>query len=392
MIHQKEEKLKKSFFRFILAALVLNCSTFINAQDLPFEGIIPFELNEHLIIIKGRINSSQKTYNFLLDTGALTYIDEDVVQELGLKTKGNMAKLNTLEMEEVLIPNIFAFMGFNLDEFKKLGITLHGIIGSNLLERFKVKIDYRKQRVILSSEKKSTEDGDSGFKSKFINHPVNNAPMIDCTVNGNTAIKAMVDTGQPYPIVFPLSYLDKLNAKNSPCLIKSKGIIIKWPDTSTIDSYLWRISLFEQGNLKINNLLCCFAELPRLLSVPLLGKDYLSQFLITIDYPHHEILMEPYENAQFIENLFSFGLNLGRGEHDTVVVYGLWTGGPADQAGIEIGDEIVECNLISCKGENISQLRQIIKNNTIKTIEFVIKTKEGRRKISLNKTLLLSDW
>lgn len=384
--------MKKSVLGFILAAFILNCSTFINAQNLPSEGIIPFELNEHLIVIKGRINGSQKTYNFLLDTGALTFIEKDVVQELSLKTKGNMAKLNTLEMEEVLIPNIFAFMGFNLKEFKKLGITIHGIIGSNLLERFKVTIDYRKRRVILTSEKKSPEDSDSGFKSKFINHPVNNAPMIDCTINGNTAIKAMVDTGQPYSIVFPLRYLDILNARNSPYLIKSKGIMIKWPDTSTIDSYLWRIGLFEQGNLKIKNLVCCFAELPRLLSVPLLGKDYLSQFLITIDYPHHEILMVPYENVQFIENLFSFGLNLRRGEHDTIVVDGLWAGGPADQAGIEIGDEIVACNLISGKGENISKLRQIMENKNIKTIELVVKTKEGRRKISLNKTMLLSDW
>ena len=60
--------------------------------------------------------------------------------------------------------------------------------------------------------------------------------------------------------------------------------------------------------------MCLFAELPAPLSVPLLGKDYLCQFLITIDFPNHKIRFVPYEDAQFVKDLFSFGLNLGTGD------------------------------------------------------------------------------
>ncbi|UCE41048.1 MAG: aspartyl protease family protein [Candidatus Aminicenantes bacterium] len=381
--------MRKTTSCLFLVVLLLNGGILAQEEDLAVKGIIPFELKEHLIIIKGKINGSQNHYNFLLDTGGLTFIDKEVAKELGLKTRGNMAKMDTLKMREVSIHNIFAFTTFNLEPHKKYGILLHGIIGSNLLERFEVTLDYRNQRMIISPDKEVTRENVKSYRCRFTNHRINNAPMIECTINGNVSVKAMVDTGQPYSIVFPPEYLDKLNAGNNPSIVKSKGVMIKWPDTKTIDSYLGRLDQFEQGNLKINNLMCCFAELPPLLSVPLLGRDYLGQFLITIDYPNDEILFVPYEDALFVENMFSFGVNLSRGESNTIVVEGLWTGGPADREGIEVGDEIVECNSTSLIGDDIFELRQFLEKESVKDIKLVVKNKEGQHEISLQKELLL---
>jgi S1-C subfamily serine protease len=134
--------------------------------------------------------------------------------------------------------------------------------------------------------------------------------------------------------------------------------------------------------------MCCFAELPPLLSVPLLGKDYLSQFLITIDYPNDVINFVPYEDAQFVDNIFSFGLNLSKGESDTIVVEGLWTGGPADNAGIEVGDEIISCNAKSLNGDDIFELRQLFEKESVKEIRLVVKGKEGQHEIHLQKEML----
>ena len=300
-----------------------------------------------------------------------------------------MAKMDTLEMGEVSIPNIFAFTTFDFEPPKKHGILLHGIIGSNLLERFKVTLDYRNQRFVISPDQEVSGEAAAGYRCKFTNHRVNNAPMIDCTVNGNIPVKAMVDTGQPYSIVFPLEYLDKLNMGNDRSLVKSKGIMIKWPGTKSIDSFLGRIDLFEQGSLKINNLVCCFAELPPLLSVPLIGRDYLCQFLITIDFPNDEILFVPYADAHFIENMLSFGMNIGAGANNTIVVEGLWTGGPADRAGIAVGDEIVECNSTAFTGDDVFELRQLLEKDSIKVIKLVVNSKKVRHEIRLQKAMLL---
>ncbi|MBN1273351.1 MAG: aspartyl protease family protein [Candidatus Aminicenantes bacterium] len=383
--------MKKTILVIIFFSFFLSSAAIAFEEEAEIKGTIPFELKEHLIVIKAKINGSQKYYDLVLDTGGLTFIDKEVAKELDLKTRGNMAKMNTLEMGEVSIPNIFAFTTFHTEKFRKHGIIFYGIIGSNLLERFKITIDYRQNKVVLSPDDKQTGENTGGFKCRFTNHRINNAPMIDGTVNGSIPIKAMVDTGQPYSIVFPLEYLDKLEAKNSPSLIKSKGVMIKWPNTSTPDSYLWRIDDFQMGKIHSPNLLCCFAELPRILSVPLLGKDYLSQFLITIDYPHDEILFLPYENAAFVTNKYSFGLSLAKGDNNTVVVEGLWTGGPADEAGIEIGDEVFACNSKPIDGENISELRRLIQNEKIDTIKLTVQNSKGRREVTLRKKTLLKE-
>lgn len=381
--------MRRTMICLFFVALLFNGVVFAQVEDIPIKGIVPFELKEHCIIVKGKVNGSLRQYDFLLDTGGLTFIDKEVAEELDLKTKGNMAKMDTLEMGDVSIPNIFAFTTFNSEAFKKHGITFHGIIGSNLLERFKVTLDYQNQRMIISPDNETTRGTTHGYRCKFTNHPVNYAPLVNCTINGNVSVKAMVDTGQPYSIVFPLEYLDKLNARNNQHLVKSKGIMVKWPNTKTIDSYIWRLDQFEMENLKINNLMCCFAELPRFLSVPLLGRDYLAQFLITIDYPNDEILFVPYGEPQFVDNLFSFGINLGRGENNTIVVEGLWTGGPADRAGIKVGDEIVECSSMPVSSDDIFRLRQLSYNRELKDVKLVVKDKEGRHEVSLHKEMLL---
>jgi hypothetical protein len=382
--------MKNIFISTFLIAFLSCTVAFTQVENRPVKGAIPFEFREHLIVIEGMINGSAKSYNFILDTGGLTFIDRKVAEELGLKIRGNMAKMDTLVMGEVSIPNIFAFMGFEFKKFERYGISLSGIIGSNLLERFKVAIDYRNQRVILSPDQEDSKESARGYRVKFTSHQVNHAPMIDCLINDTISLKAMVDTGQPYSVVFPLDYLDSMGLRDDPSLVRSKGVVIDWPGTKTKDVYLGRIGRWTQSGLQIQDLMCLFAELPALLSVPLLGKDYLSQFLMTIDYPNHEILFVLYEDASFVKDLFSFGLNLGKGENNTIIVDGLWAGGPSDKAGIKVGEEIIACNGRPFNGDTIFQLRQLVSDETEEGVNLVVKNDKARREVLLHKEKLLS--
>ena len=382
--------MKKTVISAFLMAFLSSTVAFAQIENRSVKGAIPFELMEHLIVIEGKINSSARSYHFILDTGGLTFIDRKVAEELGLKIRGNMAKMETLAMGEVSIPDIFAFMGFDFQKFERHGMRFSGIIGSNLLERFKVAIDYRNQRVILSPGQEAGKESAPGYRVKFTSHQINHAPMIDGLINDTISLKAMVDTGQPYSVVFPLGYLDSLGLRDDPSLVRSKGVMIDWPGTKTKDVYLGRIGQWTQGGLQIRDLMCLFAELPALLSVPLLGKDYLSQFLTTIDYPNHEILFVPYEDASFVKELFSFGLNLAKGENGAIIVDGLWTGGPSDKAGIKVGEEIVACNGRPFNGDTIFQLRHLISDEKVEEVRLVLKNGDTRREVLLRKEKLLS--
>jgi len=130
----------------------------------------------HLMTVLVKINDSPKEFNFAVDTGGATFVDKGVADELGLKQLGSQAKINTLHLPGFPIENVFCFTTFDFSHLKAVGVPVHGIIGSNLLERFKVTFDYRAGMIVLSEGTEVLEKPEKGMLLKFRKHPVNNAP------------------------------------------------------------------------------------------------------------------------------------------------------------------------------------------------------------------------
>ena len=102
--------MKRSLIIYLLFILL---TTHFTMGIAPPDNTISFEWQGHLIVVKGNINGSQDDYNFIIDTGALTFIDKNVAQELQLKQKGMMAKINSLELSGFHIDDIFCFTTFD---------------------------------------------------------------------------------------------------------------------------------------------------------------------------------------------------------------------------------------------------------------------------------------
>ncbi|MGB8952621.1 MAG: PDZ domain-containing protein [Candidatus Aminicenantales bacterium] len=350
-------------------------------------GKIPFKKIAYFILVTTKINDSKNDYNFIIDTGGVALIDKAVVQELGLKQRGPMAKITTLNLSGYQIENVFCFTTFDFNIFRQLGTPIHGIIGSNLMERFKVTIDFQSCSIIFSTDTTSLTPPDNGIFFTFRNHPVNNAPIIKFKVN-QKIIEGMIDTGQPYPVVLPLKDFEQYEKSNNPVSIRSKGLMIKWPQTTPQYNYLTRLKSCEFGSLKITDALGIFGELPPLLSMPLIGTDLLSQFKIIINYPKDEMLFIPNPDIHFENNQFSLGLNLNLSEKDEIWVEGVWENSPADKANIQVGDQVIAFNSKKVTPENLIELMEMMKDDHIESIHLEIKNQNGIRKLKLNKTML----
>ena len=377
--------MKKSIFIYSLFLVLLFNTTesYANASA----DSVSFEFLKHLILVKAKINESQKDYNFVIDTGGLTFIDKNVAQELNLKQRGMMAKINNLDLSGFKIEKIFCFTTFDFQHLKKLGTPIHGIIGSNLLERFRVTFDFKSYLVTFSSDTSSLEPVENGIFLSFRNHPINNAPIIKFKLN-QKIIEGMIDTGQPYPLVLPLNTFDEYKNTGISDFVKSKGLMEKWPKTSADFNYLARLNSFELENIKIDTILCLFGELPQLLSMPLIGNDFLSQFKIIINYPKDEMMLIPYPGMYFKNNLFSVGINPGIAEDNKVMVEGIWENSPADKANIQVGDIIVSFNSRKVTPANLIELLKILEDDNTKIINLAIENQHGKRKVNLNKVML----
>jgi predicted aspartyl protease len=386
------DKMKKSLMRLFLIMFMGLFTFHVSAETVKAakDAVIPFELLDYIIIVKCRINDSKESYNFILDTGALTVIDKTLADELKLKQLGPQAKINTLYLGKHEIGKVFVFTNFDLEPIRaSYGIDVRGIIGSDLLEDYIVTIDYEKQRLILSTDMESPalekKSNKVGYLLKFTRHPINHAPMIKCKLNGNIEVEAMIDTGQPYPLALPLKELERTGALKQQNTLKAKGVIVKWPGTVSPDNFLARLTFFEADRLKINNLMTVFAELPAMLSVPLLGGDFLSRYLTKIDYLHGEILLIPKSGYHGLNHSFSAGLGLKENGERQLVARGIWEKSPADLAGIRIDDRVLEFNSRKVTPELHRELWLLLNDNKRKSVELLIETKDGPRKILLKK-------
>jgi len=205
---------------------------------------------------------------------------------------------------------------------------------------------------------------------------------------GGKSIEGMIDTGQPYPVVFPLESFEEYKNLHLTDFIKSRGLMEEWPGTTTDFNYLARLKSFELETIKIDSLICLFGQLPRMLSMPLIGNDFLSQFKIVINYPKDEMLMIPCDDIHFKKNQFSFGINPDISEENEIIVKGVWENSPADDAKIEVGDIILSINSQKATHANCIELIKIIQDDHTESMTFEIMNRGVTRKIKLNKKML----
>jgi hypothetical protein len=385
-------KLKYLFFSFSLLLALSPLAA--QSQNQTADIVLPFELRNHVILVPCYIDDAREPYFFIVDTGGLSMVDKRLADELKLKQLGQQAKISSLKIGDFDAGKVIFFTQFDFSQFRNSsGLTVQGMIGSDFLEDYVVTIDYDKRQLTLSSNPETLaqkqKENPTGYLLKFKQHPVNHAPLIPFSLPGNSPAMAMVDTGQPYSLVLPLDYLEKTGVLKEKSTRKAKGVIVKWPGTTHPDNYLTRLKSISLGNLAVAEPITVFAELPRMLSMPLLGKNFLAQYLITIDYPRLEILLQPRAAKHGSNQLFSMGLQVHLAGENRLEVRGVWEKSPADRAQIEVGDFILEFNGREASPEHLQEFWLLLNDATVKEIELKIAGKKGTRKLLLKKESLI---
>ena len=345
---------------------------------------IPFHLNGHKIFLKTKINDS-KELNFILDTGAITIIDEKIAHELSLENGIALPSPDTLRNTFISKNKVRIILGeLYVDEFIPL-ITdlpnatssepsLDGFIGSDFLRFFSLTINYQKQELILTTKK--IVPSKPFYKIAMQRYFPLGFPMIEGTINDTHKTQMIIDTGSPFSIVCPLSMIENSNIFANQTVLKSNGTFMKWPSTTAEYNYLSYANVLEFEDFRLNNIPIFFAEIhPPLSSSALIGKDFLHNFITTIDYINNEIALEPLQNEN-VENLFSLGLGV-KMEEDKLIVRGVWQNSPAEKHGIKVNDEIIKINEFQTSELSLEEVNKILKNDKIIEIVLQIKNDKG---------------
>lgn len=354
------------FLPTLCIAVALSCAGVETAAET-IDAVIPFGRLAHLITVETRINGSTEPFLFAVDTGGLTFLDKEIADRLDLKQRGMMAKIDRLDLEGCAIEKVFVVTAFDFSHFASLSRPVHGIIGSDLLDRFIVTFDFEAETIVLSSDTVAVERPDDAIVLPFRNHPVNFAPVVSMRI-GTRDTEGMIDTGQPYPLVLPLSsYDDHVSSFDSKPVVSS-GLMEEWPNTRADHNNLVRLGSIETGGRVFEDVLCLFGELPAPLSMPLVGTGFLSRFTVTIDYPRDEMFLVSRGEVDVPGAIFTTGLNIDVDDAGRIVVKGVWAGSPANEAGVESGDVIAAFEGATASNANSIELIELLENDRVTSV------------------------
>ncbi len=345
---------------------------------------VNFERTGPMIFVKARIGNEKKKYLFALDTGAdITYISEQLASELKLHKLGELpefpdafgTKLKswpclldsiTLGTCRVLNPTcVIADLQASLfnQELKNPDIMLGGIIGVDFLRHYRVTIDYVERKITFSQ----TTDPLSGtyiLKAVDQLEPMMTQLTIPITVDGQM-IDVIPDTGASKTFL-PLSVLQKLDYPKEEKLSSNGLTFVGMAGESSINDMLVRVHDLRIGDNHLQNYL-----VGAMANTGVLGVDFLSQFLVTLDYPSNTLALTPVAQQKFNHNLFSTGIAGINIEQHSLRISGIWENSPAAKAGLHPGDLILEINgkqatqsaYAAFDDDNITSLLLLVESN-----------------------------
>lgn len=354
---------------FIVASFIgMGISGQAQVFDLIEEGEIlkiPFSYTQNFILIEMKLYS-KIPLQFIFDTGAentvifdRVYLDIFSVEyDMTIPIIGSDLLTGRRAKVARRIPfqingkhdtelDILVLENFSNELKNYLGTEVNGILGSSFFRHFLVEIDYKKEHIILSRDRKAF----NRKKQKYDSIPLKiyrNKPYVEATVKvrerNSDSLLLLVDTGAGIHFL--------LHSNTAP--------EIQLPDTTIVGhlglglggllkGYVGRTDEFRLGNQVFMDLLTNFQDVDssmlaehQIMRNGIVGNPFLSRYHILLDYSKEQMYLLPRKNATRSFRYDRSGLTLiASGSNlNKYFIQSVQPGSPAEIAGAMPGDEI----------------------------------------------------
>lgn len=391
--------------------------------------VLPFTFVQNLIIIPVVLNGTP--LNFMLDTGVehtllFSLEDTDKVQlnqmeAVKVRGLGNLDAIdayssenNRLEIGPMtdLAHKIYLILDERVNISTSVGIPINGIIGYHFFKSYSVRIDYIRQKIILSREVNRLMKR----REPFVAIPLT-------FIQNKPYLHAMTALGSK---VTPAFYLLDTGNTDVAWLFPNAEPTLTFQPHPFVDDYLGRglsgdiygkrgrIDSIALGPFSVKRPLVAFPKgdfIQHLLQIKgrngSLGNELLKRFHLVWDYPNQTIYVRPNANSSapflynmsgleivhsglewvtetkdlstqsiYAKNVFS---NSGQRINDqikvlfalrpTYVVELVRVNSPGDLAGLRKGDQLYKINGYSCTSLSLDQINGFLKMRDGKTVE-----------------------
>ena len=316
-----------------------------------FKTEIPFETRLGLIAIKVGLNGSKDDYDFVFDTGAgASMISKRVADSLKLEKKGEInvsdalghtTKNVVVAIKELDINGLkFYNWGAIVSDVGKYSpikcVGKDGIIGVNILADCNWVVNYDKKTLTAT-------DSDLRFPANATVIPFSSyVPHVEMKVGQEVFKNVIVDLGSNETITIPEKEVvnhHHINISNTVYRKidgSSQGLNGAREDT---------VQVYNSDSVMISNKLYSHINIITAKNLLLkIGANFWDKHVFGLDYKNHKIfLSDNIYNSSDQNFTKGFGFRVGI-KDDKYVINTLFSNSPATDAGIKMGDEIVELN------------------------------------------------
>ncbi|HUB85526.1 MAG TPA: aspartyl protease family protein [Rhizomicrobium sp.] len=350
------------------------------------ETTFPFHLYNNHIYADVSVNG-KGPYQFIFDTGGVNLVTPPLAAELGLKSEGDMqangggaghmdvgmTKVSSLQLGNATVKDqIFAVLPLNtmanID-----GVPMPGMVGFETFRRFVTRIDYGADKItLIRPDAFDPKDAGVAIPINFDGNTIEAHATYDGVPGAFT-----IDTGARSALMlntpFVAAHAEFAKYSDAPNIVTGWGIggptyshVIRGNALvlggQTIAAPVVLLSTDTKGDNAGNTI------------AGNIGGGVLKRFVVTLDYAHNRMYLKPVTQA--VADLDTFdrsGMWINNTDGGYTVV-DITKGGPSDQAGLKVGDEIVSVDGKPATGIPLYEMRERLRNEAPGTVvHFTVK-------------------
>lgn len=401
--HHSMNKRLLFFFSFLLGAQLF-CLAQVPGFFMKEEQrkvTIPFYPSNSLIIVTVSINGNTPL-NFLVDTGVRSNIlfSKKLGDALGLEYTRRL-KLVGADGSDDLMASVSPINHFDLgpvegifqsilvleEEFLELesviGLPVYGILGYEFFKYNPVKINYDEGKIVFY--KSDALKWGPLFYRKMDMTIYENKPYITATVKQKDGSilhpKLLIDTGANHGLLLNRETTDAITMP--PLFIESA---LGQSLGGVLYGYMGRVEYLKFADFKLEEVLTSYPdETPFSYVIQSsgrfgsLGAEVLGRTRLIFDYPRSRLFVRKAENfyVPFEYDMSGMGLKKIPNDDNRIYVSDIRVGSPAQRAGIQAYDEILEINKVPTFIWELSEINKLLRSEPGKEVEIEVRRYEG---------------
>lgn len=294
------ENCKKNNFRFIKKT---DCNS---KSSKNYMACVPFAYKNRIINLKANINGGDKEFDFVLDSGAPTFITDSVLNASSLEflntaeahdannnqMQVSSYRISSLNISGKNIKNIEASNSSFVQNMAVLkGRANGGLLGANAMKNAIWMINFKNKQIKITDNINLLNITSNAFETKM-GTDANGCPVIDVNIGLKHKHTFVIDLAYNGSVLLPAKYFKKSIFNDSLSFTKNEKLSTGFASDIKQNSYYF-LKKFEFGTLSTENIKSSSSGKN---TRSLIGNEFLENYIVVLDFIHGKFILIPYSD------------------------------------------------------------------------------------------------